>query len=244
MRSVGLIIATAAALATITVGTIVARPGWAGDPVSKEKLQDFQRPDPLEGLTDEEANAYTDAALEASKARAIDFAEREFPLMGVPVASLERAEFTGDYVPAFESIEDSARGADIIVRVKVRQIRFEGLFSAVTTADVVEVLKGENQSSIIFEQTGSVANIDGEPVLLESSSAPLLVPGDEAFVFLVSDHVLAKGVPTRVLPFTGWFKVDTGGVRAPAYAQPLLESFAMGGGVTTFARSVTELLAK
>lgn len=203
---------------------------------------------PIEGMSDEEAAALADAAVERSQAAAIKFAEETFPTLGLNVASLPRTNFTGTLPVIADDLEAAAKAADQILLIEVGSVRFEGVYSAVTEAKVEETWKGSKVGAVTFEQIGSVVNrkpginFEGGVALVEDPSAPLLLLGERAVVFLVDDRVAVEGASGRVLPYTGLYRVVDGQIVPTEYANEQLERWIGGNDLDALRRAVGGIL--
>lgn len=239
------------------VGTLAMVPVFA---VTADRMEDGAEPrladsrkgvvipNPFEGMSDEEAGALADAAVERSKAALIKFAEETFPTLGLDIASLPRTEYAATMPITAVDLQAAVKAADQILLIEVGSVRFEGIYSTVTEAKVEESWMGPKAGAVTFEQLGSVVNrkpginFEGGVALVEDASTPLLIPGDRAVVFLVNDRVAVKGASGRVLPYTGLYRVVDGQIIPTEYASGKLERWIGGDDLDALRRKVGELL--
>lgn len=117
---------------------VVSTSADPGEEVDQQKLAKMREPGIFDDLPDDEKRAAMEKASADELAARVEFAEEIFPMLGLLVANLPRAHFLASYLAEFESVEETARNASLIARVRVSDIRFSGYWHAITTVEVVE----------------------------------------------------------------------------------------------------------
>ncbi len=158
-------------------------------------------------LSDEDADQHVADSIERLK----EFAIKEWPTLGLQLRDLPRTVWLASYFAEYETLEDAARAARLVVHINVQDVTFNGS-GAVTTATVLDSWKGDVSGQLMFAQNGSVfRSPDGVVYIIEAEVAPLLIPGDEAVVFLRDPKKGDVDLP-QVIIVTGWYKVANGRV--------------------------------
>lgn len=175
--------------------------------------------------SDEWAEAHVQDSVKAQ----VEFATQTFPTLKVDLRSLPRTSFNASYVTESPTFQDAAKAAGVVARIAVKDVTFLASGRARVTANVTETWKGESPATIEFEQIATVEKLeDGSIYIVEADVAPLLVPGDEAVVFLSPPSKDWDDLPSMIL-FTGWYRVDSNGrIEVPEFAPE--SSVALAGG--------------
>lgn len=173
------------------------------------------------------SDEYAEQHLKESIAAQVEFNTKTFPTLGIDLSTLPRLHFNASYVPEFETVDATVKAVQTIARVKVTGVTFDGTGIATVTARVAETWKGEVTDDVVFTQMGRVDLADdGTVSIVEPELAPLLVPGDDAIVFLMPATPDWSGLPHLVM-YTGWYRVRPDGtLDVPEYAAPGVDAFA------------------
>jgi len=185
--------------------------------------------DPFEGLSEDETIAAQAAASDRWEAEQRAFV-MEFERSGRDPRSLDRAGLMLTYgVPATD-LEGASKFADVVILGTVEKTEFGGggtLGAARVTIAVKEFLKGSAKSPVFVYQVGGPVLDGGHEYLAESGGDPILLPGDEVLLFLIT----ARQHPTKgdgfqpgfeVIPAIGSYVVAQDRVSTPG-SNPLYE---------------------
>ncbi len=208
---------------------------------------------PCADLSGEECDAMLHGASRDFFGRLLAWGKEVLPDATYDVAKIPRASDQSRVEPEFLTMEKAAAGAEIIVRIRVTDVKLSVTDLAMTNAEVVEYWKGSGPERATFGQNAvAFPDANWKPTVLENPLAPFLAPGDEAVLFLRRRSAdpnravkLENDDVYRVELQTGWYKVEDGRIRvAGEEGEPVAsqERFA-GIGVDALRALVAEALS-
>ncbi len=176
---------------------------------------------PCVGLSDDECTDKLHAAANDYFRRVAEWQTNVLPTLSLDYAKLPRLEDQGRIIPEFTDFESASKAAELIVHLRVTDVRMEPGALAMTTAAVVDYWKGSGDTTAVFGQNAHIVPTEKwEPAISEHGLSPFLAPGDEAVLFLRrrsadpsrSIKLDSDGV-YRVILETGWYKIEDGKIR-------------------------------
>jgi hypothetical protein len=180
-----------AAAFVLAAGAYAVTSGGQSEDSKGDQIQD-----PCLNLSDEECMALQQKMSADFDARlaawVTDFNDDDLDLR-----SLRKGESSADYAPPLETLEASVNEAEVILVGTANTVSFEGYYAFVVV-DIEQTLKGSVSKEITFVQGGG-PRPDPEwkrATLVEAPADPLLLPGDQAVLFL------------RYYPEPGWYEAQ------------------------------------
>lgn len=149
--------------------------------------------DPDQGLTDEQRQARNDEAHARARQFLLDFVRSGKDPHELPPLYLS------DVAPAANSLEEAAKQADLIVRGRVTKTTFEpgdgSLALATSTISIRSVIAGTASGEITVLQRGGPVPQDVGGALAQLEGDPVVLPGDEVILLLMSQEKTFRTVP-------------------------------------------------
>jgi len=124
--------------------------------------------------------------------------------------ALQRSDSTAAFAPPqVASLTEAVQSATFVVKVRAMSLRPTTFNGSYVTVSVDATYKGTTPSTIEIHQGGGLRPTrDWKQVLIvDSADAPLLLPGDRAYLFLQQ-----MGSELIIQPFTGFYQLDRGNV--------------------------------
>ena len=168
--------------------------------------------DPDKGLSDDEIRIKDRQMIERQREKNEAFVE-EWVASGNEARSLPRYHMLASADSMPNSLAEAVAKAEIVARVRVSATNFQGE-SATVNVEVQELIKGQIGETMTITQVGGprLDEPSGKVILAEAEWDPILLPGDDAVLFLVPDPMNAGSYTTVAAQN---YRIENGVVRIP-----------------------------